>query len=49
MAKLYERLSAERQLEVAVLTTGPAGLAQTIVSFAGQFYDRSDFDALARL
>ena len=48
MAKLYERLPAERQLEVAVLTTSPAGLAQTIASFAGQFYDRTDFDALAR-
>ena len=48
MAKLYETLPAERQLEVAVLTTGPAGLAQTMASFAGQFYDRSAFDALAR-
>ena len=48
MAKLYETLPAERQLEVAVLITGPAELARTIAGLAGQSYNRSEFDALAR-
>jgi hypothetical protein len=48
VAKLYETLPAERRLEVAVLATGPAGLARTFASYCGQFYDRSEFDALAR-
>src|SRR5207237_6282013 len=48
MAKLYETLSTERQLEAAVRVHGPATLAQTFSAFVGQFYDRSEFDALAR-
>ena len=48
MAKLYEALPPTRQLEVAVFTTSPAGLARTFAAYVGQFYDRSAFDALAR-
>ena len=48
MAKLDETLSTERQLEAAVRVHGPATLAQTFSAFVGQFYDRSEFDALAR-
>ena len=49
MTKLYETLSTERRLEAAVRVHGPATLAQTFSAFVGQFYDRSEFDALARL
>lgn len=48
MAKLYETLSSERQLELAVRANRPAGLAQTFAAHAGQFYDRAGFDAIAR-
>ena len=48
MTKLYETLPLTRQLEVAVRTTSPAGLARTFAAYAGQFYDRGSFDALAR-
>ena len=48
MAKLYETLPLTRQLEIAVRTTGPTGLARTFAAYVGQFYDRSAFDALAR-
>jgi hypothetical protein len=48
MPKIYETLSPARQLELAVQTKEPAGLARTFAAFVGQFYDRSEFDALAR-
>ena len=48
MAKLYETLPIERQLEMAVRTNPPARLAQTFAGYAGQFYDRTRFDQLAR-
>ena len=48
MAKLYETLSNERQLELAVRANSPSGLAQTFAAHAGQFYDRAGFDAIAR-
>ena len=48
MAKLYETLPLTRQLEIAVRTTSPVGLARTFAAFVGQFYDRSGFDTLAR-
>ena len=48
MPKLYEILSPEQQLELAVLARSPLRLADTFASFVGQFYDRSDFDRLAR-
>ncbi len=48
MAKLYETLSTDRQLEIAVRAQSPAALAQTFAEHAGQFYDRTSFDAMAR-
>ncbi len=48
MPKLYEILSPEQQLELAVVGRSPLRLADTFASFVGQFYDRSDFDKLAR-
>ena len=48
MPKLYEILSPAQQLELAVLARSPFRLADTFASFVGQFYDRSDFDRLAR-
>jgi hypothetical protein len=48
MAKFRESLPRAQQLELAVLTRNPAGLAQTFAAYVGQFYDRTDFDALAR-
>jgi hypothetical protein len=48
MAKLYETLSLDRQLALAVRTNSPARLARAFAAHAGQFYDRERFDALAR-
>lgn len=48
MPKLYEILSPAHQLELAVSAKSPLRLADTFASFVGQFYDRSDFDRLAR-
>jgi hypothetical protein len=48
MPKLYETLSRARQLDLAVQSKTPARLAQTFAAFVGQFYDRTDFDTLAR-
>ena len=48
MPKLYETQPAALQLALAVRARRPAGLAQTFASYAGQFYDRGAFDALAR-
>ncbi len=48
MPKLYEILSPAQQLELAVSAKSPLRLADTFASFVGQFYDRSDFDRLAR-
>jgi hypothetical protein len=48
MAKLHESLARAQQLELAVRANKPAGLARTFAAYVGQFYDRSDFDALAR-
>ena len=48
MPKLYEILSPAQQLELAVVGRSPLRLADTFASFVGQFYDRSDFDKLAR-
>jgi hypothetical protein len=46
--KLYEILSPAHQLELAVPARSPHRLADTFASLVGQFYDRSDFDRLAR-
>ena len=48
MPKLYEILSPAEQMELAVRAKSPARLADTFAAFVGQFYDRSDFDRLAR-
>lgn len=48
MPTLYETLAPTQRLAIATRTTGPARLAQTFAAFAGQFYDRTAFDALAR-
>ena len=48
MPKLYEILSPAQQLELAVFAKSPVRLADSFASFVGQFYDRSDFDRLAR-
>ncbi len=48
MPKLSDTLLPTEQLALAVHTKSPAGLARTFAAYVGQFYDRSDFDALAR-
>ena len=48
MPELSETLSPTERLELAVRTKSPARLAETFAAYAGQFYNRSDFDALAR-
>ena len=48
MPTLYETVSSESLLELAVRTKRPSQLAQTFAAYAGQFYDRSSFDDLAR-
>ena len=48
MPTLYEIVSSESLLELAVRTRRPSQLAQTFAAYAGQFYDRSSFDDLAR-
>ena len=48
MPSLSESLPPERRLELAVRTRTPSQLALAFASFAGQFSDRSAFDALAR-
>jgi hypothetical protein len=48
MPSLSETLPPERRLELAVRTRTPFQLALAFASFAGQFYDRPAFDALAR-
>ena len=48
MPELHETLSPAERLELAVRTKSPVRLAETFAAYVGQFYDRSDFDALAR-
>ncbi|HEY8743390.1 MAG TPA: hypothetical protein VIU62_09840 [Chloroflexota bacterium] len=48
MATLFDLLPRQQQLALAVRTKGPAHVAQTFASYAGQFYDRAPFDAVAR-
>ena len=48
MTQIFEALSPYQQLELAVRTTSPIQIARTFASHAGQFYDRSSFDTLAR-
>jgi hypothetical protein len=48
MTRIYETLPSEGRLRMALRVMSPTRLAQTFAAFAGQFYDRSDFDTLAR-
>ena len=48
MPELQDTLSPTARLQIAVRTKSPADLARTFAAYVGQFYDRSDFDALAR-
>lgn len=48
MVRIYETLPPVGRLQMALRVMSPTRLAQTFASFAGQFYDRADFDSLAR-
>ena len=48
MSELYATQPLSLQWHLAVRAHRPAGLARTFASHAGQFYDRNEFDALAR-
>ena len=48
MPNIYETISPEWQLRLAVRTKSPSQLALTFAAYAGQFYDRASFDDLAR-
>jgi hypothetical protein len=48
MTRIYETLPSEGRLRLALRVMTPTRLAQTFAAFAGQFYDRSAFDTLAR-
>lgn len=48
MKKVFETLSPDQRLEAAVQVKTPYQLARSLATFVGQFYDREDFDALAR-
>ena len=47
-SSLLEALPIDRQLQLAVATRKPAGVARHFAGHVGQFYDRERFDALAR-
>lgn len=48
MQRLSDSLTPTLHLELATYTRRPSFLARVFADHAGQFYDRSDFDALAR-
>lgn len=48
MPKTSDCLSTHARWELAVQTIPPASLARTFAREAGSFYDRQEFDALAR-
>lgn len=48
MSKHSTKQSFRARWEVAVQATPPASLARTFAAYVGQFYDRHEFDALAR-
>jgi len=48
MATISDALSPESRLKLAVRTKSPYQLAQAFAAHAGQFYDRTSFDDLAR-
>jgi len=49
VATVFELLPRQQQLALAVRTKGPAALAGTFARWCGQFYDRTPFDAVARV
>jgi hypothetical protein len=48
MTTFSDALSSASRLKLAVRTKSPYQLAQTFAAHAGQFYDRTSFDDLAR-
>jgi hypothetical protein len=48
MPTIADALSPESRLKLAVRTKSPYQLAQAFAAHAGQFYDRTSFDDLAR-
>jgi hypothetical protein len=48
MARIDQTLFPITRLQLALRLITPTRVAQTFAAFAGQFYDRSDFDSLAR-
>lgn len=46
--ELGEKLTRRQRWELAVRTKRPTDVARVFAGHAGQFYDRSDFDTLAR-
>jgi hypothetical protein len=48
MAQVSDLVSPACQLQLAVHATRPTRLARTFATYAGQFYDRAAFDAMAR-
>lgn len=48
MPRFSDALSPTQRLALAVAARTPASLARTFASYAGQFYSRESFDALAR-
>ena len=48
MQHLIDSLPTRARWELAVQANLPASLAQTFAASVGTFYDRQDFDALAR-
>ena len=48
MQHLSDSLPTRARWDLAVQAIPPASLAQSFAAHIGQFYDRQDFDALAR-
>ena len=48
MYRLRDSLGQNLCLELAVSTRSPSFLARVFAAYVAQFYDRADFDALAR-
>ena len=48
MSRLRDSLGQNLCLELAVSTRSPSFLARAFAAYVAQFYDRGDFDALAR-
>jgi hypothetical protein len=48
MSTIYDAAPPAQRLAVAVRIKGPAQLARAFAAQVGQFYDRTEFDALAR-